>query len=127
MDDQAARGLVARVERLLDEVESLPERDKCMEVVEALVALYGEGLARFVAATGGVGAAAAEDELIEHLLLLHDLHPIPVEDRVRAAVTEAGGGAELLFIADGVVHLRAQEGSCAAGTTAATKQQAIAD
>jgi flavin-binding protein dodecin len=127
VEDQAARDLVARVEDLLDEVDSLAEREKCMEVVEALVTLYGEGLARMVAAANGAGTAFAEDELVEHLLLLHDLHPVPVEERIAAAVTAAGGGADLLFIEDGVAHLRAVAGSCATGATAATKQQAIAE
>ena len=122
MKDQAARDLVERVEGLLGEAD-----DRTLEIVAALVELYGEGLRRMTVASGGAGEAFAEDELVSHLLLLHDLHPVPVEERVRAGIDAAGGGAELLFIEDGVVHLRAKAGSCATGSTAATKQQAIAE
>jgi Fe-S cluster biogenesis protein NfuA len=126
MDDQAARDLVARVETLLDEVESLPGADKTLEAVEALVRLYGEGLARVMALADGARATFAEDELVAHLLLLHDLHPVPVEERVRGAVAEAGGEADVLSVADGVAFLRPRAGGCAScGSSAGTKRQAI--
>ena len=120
MDDAAARERVARVEQLLDDVEALPDpaaRETAASVVQALVELYGEGLARIMA---GVPEpeALAEDELVEHLLLLHDLHPVPLEQRVRGALEEVrpymeshGGGVELVSVERGVVSLRL-EGSC---------------
>jgi Fe-S cluster biogenesis protein NfuA len=120
LPDQAAADLVERVEGLLDEADA-----PTLRAVTAVVELYGEGLARMVAACDA--SVFADDPLVAHLLMLHDLHPVPVEDRVRGAIDAAGGGAELLFIEDGVVHMRAQAGSCATGATAATKQQAIAD
>jgi Fe-S cluster biogenesis protein NfuA len=122
LSDQAAADLVERVEGLLDEADA-----PTLRAVTAVVELYGEGLARMVAATDGDAGVFAGDPLVAHLLMLHDLHPVPVEERVRGAIDAAGGGAELLFIEDGVVHLRAQAGSCATGATAATKQQAIAE
>lgn len=122
MEDQAARDLVARVEGLLDEVD-----DRTLEVVTAIVELYGEGLTRMVAAANGAGDAFAEDELVSHLLLLHDLHPVPVEERVRAGIAAAGDSVELLFIEDGVAHVRAKAGGCATGSTAATKRQSTAE
>jgi Fe-S cluster biogenesis protein NfuA len=125
VDDKAALDLVARVETLLDEVEGLPQRDKALEVVEALVQLYGEGLARIAAAADGDLARFADDELVAHLLLLHDLHPVPAEERVRRAVADVGGDSELIAIDDGVVLLRPRAGGCAVGSTAATKRQAI--
>jgi Fe-S cluster biogenesis protein NfuA len=127
VDDRAAQDLVRRVDDLLEEIESLPQAGACTEVVEALVTLYGEALARMVDAAGAEARAAfAADDLVAHLLLAHDVHPVPVEERVRAAVTLAGGGAELLSVDGGVVRLRATPGSCAScGTTAATKGQAI--
>jgi Fe-S cluster biogenesis protein NfuA len=127
VNDPATRDLVERVDGLLDEIESLPQGGKCMEVVEALVSLYGEGLARMVAAAGDeTRAAFVDDTLVEHLLLLHDLHPVPLEERVRSAITLAGGGAELLAVDDGLVRLRTKPDSCASrATTAETKGQAI--
>jgi Fe-S cluster biogenesis protein NfuA/nitrite reductase/ring-hydroxylating ferredoxin subunit len=59
-----------------------------------------------------------DDELVAHLLLLHGLHPVPLEDRVQGALDEVrpyleshGGGVELLGIEADVVQLRL-EGSC---------------
>ena len=114
MEDAEARELVARVERLLDAIESMPAAG---DAVEALVELYGEGLARIVASHPDA-AALAEDELVEHLLLVHDLHPVALEQRVRGALEEVrpyldshGGGVDVVAIEDGVVRLR-MEGSC---------------
>jgi Fe-S cluster biogenesis protein NfuA/nitrite reductase/ring-hydroxylating ferredoxin subunit len=121
MDDREARERVARIEALLGEVEALGDpaaRDTATELVGALVELYGEGLARVVAHLDGSAAALADDELVSHLLLLHGLHPVPLEARVRGALDEVapylgshGGGVELLGVDDGVARLRL-EGSC---------------
>lgn len=126
MDDRQARDRVGRVETLLQELEALPDpgaRDRAMEVVEALLDLYGEGLARMVARIaerddGRLAEALCADELVSHLLLLHDLHPVALEQRVRGALEGVrpyleshGGDVELLGIADGVARLRLQ-GSC---------------
>ncbi len=105
-----------RVEALLDEVETFPEPQRAVatELVQALLAMYGEGLAKIVAA----GSVPVEDELVAHLLLLHGLHPVPVEERVTGALDSVrpylaahGGGVELLGVEDGVVRLRL-EGAC---------------
>ena len=116
MDDAAARERVARVDALLDDIEALTDaaaRDMALDVVQALVELYGEGLARIVASLpAATGEALAEDELVEHLLLLHDLHPVPLEERVRRALA---AGVELLSVGDGVVRLR-MNGGCSSST-----------
>ena len=126
LDDRAARERVARVETLLEEVEGLADavaRDKALAVVQALLDVYGEGLARIVAHVaarddGSLAAALGGDELVAHLLLLHGLHPVPLEKRVREALQEVrpyleshGGDVELLGVEDGVARLRL-EGSC---------------
>jgi Fe-S cluster biogenesis protein NfuA/nitrite reductase/ring-hydroxylating ferredoxin subunit len=126
LDDQAALDRVARIETLLEEVEALADpasRETARELVQALVELYGTGLERIMARAAaedanGLRAALAEDELVAHLLFLHDLHPVPVEERVVSALEEVrpyleshGGGVELVGVEDGVVRLRL-EGSC---------------
>jgi Fe-S cluster biogenesis protein NfuA/nitrite reductase/ring-hydroxylating ferredoxin subunit len=62
--------------------------------------------------------ALAADELVSHLLLLHGLHPVDVETRVRRALAAVrpdleshGGNVELRGVEDGVARLRLQ-GSC---------------
>jgi Fe-S cluster biogenesis protein NfuA/nitrite reductase/ring-hydroxylating ferredoxin subunit len=120
VDDLEARELVGRVEQLLDEVEAIPDpaaRGAATEMAGALLDLYGEGIVRLAAQVPDPGALA-HDELVSHLLLLHGIHPVPVEDRVRAALEEVrpyldshGGGVELLDVAGGTVHLR-MRGTC---------------
>jgi Fe-S cluster biogenesis protein NfuA/nitrite reductase/ring-hydroxylating ferredoxin subunit len=106
---------VAHVEALLDEIESQP---KAMEAVQAIVELYGEGLARIMERVNGATDGLLEDELVTHLLLLHDLHPVPLEARVKGALEDVRpymeshkGGVELVSIEEGVVRLRLM-GSC---------------
>ena len=75
-----------------------------MGTVQALLELYGAGLERIVRQVGKSSASAlATDQLVEHLLLVHGLHPVSVEDRVRAALDGVrpylgshGGDVELL-------------------------------
>lgn len=125
MDDAQAREQVARIEGLLGELEALEDvaaRDKATETVALLLEVYGEGLARVAEqvarAQPELLEEVARDELVSHLLLLHGLHPVDLEVRVRGALDEVrpyleshGGGVELLGLDEGVVRLRLQ-GSC---------------
>jgi Fe-S cluster biogenesis protein NfuA len=126
LDDRAAQEAAARVETLLAAVESLPDptaRSTAAEAVQGLLELYGEGLARILASAARAGCDAligslAADDLVSHLLLLHGLHPLDVETRVRRALEDVrpylkshGGNVELLGVADGVARLRFR-GSC---------------
>jgi Fe-S cluster biogenesis protein NfuA/nitrite reductase/ring-hydroxylating ferredoxin subunit len=141
LDDQGLQERVARIETLLGEIEALHDpnaRAKAAEVVQVLLELYGEGLARVmdVVAAGEererIFEALAEDELVSHLLLLHGLHPLDVQTRVTQALEEVrpylrshGGDVELLGIEGGVVRVRLQ-GSCdGCPSSAATLKLAI--
>src|ERR687891_1044303 len=127
LDDQGLQERVARMETLLGEIEALKDPDaraKAAEVVQVLLELYGEGLARVieVIAEGEererIFETLAADELVSHLLLLHGLHPLDVETRVVKALEEVrpylqshGGNVEFLGVEGGMARLRMQ-GSC---------------
>ncbi|MBO0828572.1 MAG: NifU family protein [Streptosporangiales bacterium] len=123
-----ARALSARLDTLLEGLEDLPDPDvagRVDELVGAIVELYGTGLERMVrslcAEDGGEERVRrlARDDLVAHLLLLHDLHPDDVDTRVQRALDEVrpylgshAGGVEYGGVdAAGVAHLRL-EGSC---------------
>jgi len=121
------RQLVADVERLLEDLEGLPDpfaRQTATAVVQGLLELYEAGLERIVEAIaardreGEIADALADDELVAHLLLIHGLHPRPLEERVREALDSVtpyleshGGSVELLGLDGTAVRLRLQ-GSC---------------
>jgi Fe-S cluster biogenesis protein NfuA/nitrite reductase/ring-hydroxylating ferredoxin subunit len=126
LEQAQAAELVGRAEQLLEELERLPAgaaRDTATDAIGALLDLYGEGLARMVDViaerdSGELAEALAGDELVAHLLLLHGLHPIPLDERLAGALNEVrpyleshGGDVELLGVESGVVRLRL-EGSC---------------
>jgi Fe-S cluster biogenesis protein NfuA/nitrite reductase/ring-hydroxylating ferredoxin subunit len=127
LDDKGLQERVARLETLLEEIETLKDpnaKSKAAEVVGVLLDLYGDGLARMMEVIAGGEErernfeAFSRDGLISHLLLLHGLHPLDVETRVAGAIEEVrpylqshGGNVELLGIEGGVVRVR-MEGSC---------------
>jgi Fe-S cluster biogenesis protein NfuA len=118
------RERVARVEKLLEQIEGDPA---ATEAVYAVADLYGEALARMLA-----GVDPVEDELVSHLLLVHDLHPVALETRVQQALEEVrpylgthGGDVELLGVEDGVARLRLA-GTCnGCPSSSVTLQNAI--
>jgi Fe-S cluster biogenesis protein NfuA/nitrite reductase/ring-hydroxylating ferredoxin subunit len=120
--------LLERVQGLQDALErgeGSPTRDLAEELVAAIVQMYGAGLDRIVGgllASGPDGARIAaelaEDPLVATLLLIHDLHPIPLEQRVQAALHSVrpymdshGGDVELLSLQNGIARIRLR-GSC---------------
>jgi Fe-S cluster biogenesis protein NfuA/nitrite reductase/ring-hydroxylating ferredoxin subunit len=127
LEDQELRERVARMETLLGEIEALKDpnaRQKAAEIVQVLLELYGEGMARMMETVAQgeerekTFQAFTDDELVSHLLLLHGLHPLDVETRVVRALEEVrpylqshGGNVELLGVEGGVARLRMQ-GSC---------------
>ena len=115
--------LIARVQELTGRLEHLEDAD-CRALAEeltgAVVQMYGAGLERIVEliedeeTRDRLGA----DELVGGLLMIHDLYPVPLEERVTQALDTVrpymeshGGNVELLGIEDGIVRLRL-EGSC---------------
>jgi hypothetical protein len=123
---QETRERVGAMERLLADLaahQDSPGGAAGTAAAQALVDVYGEALARImdVVAHAGDGMAAklaealVSDELIAQLLLVHDLHPIDAEARVRAVLAELPGvRAELISINAGVAEVRAAAKGCGA-------------
>jgi Fe-S cluster biogenesis protein NfuA len=124
----STRENVARLERRLAALEALPEADSralAFEAVQGVIELYGAGLARIVELVPELIPRLAEDELVAHLLMLHDLHPVSVRERVEGALQTArpylathGGNVELVSVSEGVVrvHLQGTCNGCASST-----------
>jgi Fe-S cluster biogenesis protein NfuA len=117
-----------RVEGLVRKIENLPDpeaRAVAVELLQSLLEFHGAGLERLLEIVSEEGEAGrrvfervARDELAGSLLLLHGLHPVPLEERVVRALDKVrpyldshGGSVELLGVEGGVVRLRLQ-GSC---------------
>jgi hypothetical protein len=123
IDDDRLRAESAEIEHLLSEIQSLvtePAWQRIERAIGRIVRLYGAGLAHALdhARRAGVEPVfddlLAADDLLGSLLVLHGLHPLSLEERVRRALnvvrTELGiAEAELELVAiDGVrVELRA--------------------
>jgi Fe-S cluster biogenesis protein NfuA/nitrite reductase/ring-hydroxylating ferredoxin subunit len=101
--------------------------DLAGELVSAVVEMYGEGLARILSTPEGerLAVAMSEDPVVATLLFIHDLHPVPLEQRVQDALDTVrpymeshGGNVELLGVEDGVarIHLRGSCSDCSASS-----------
>jgi Fe-S cluster biogenesis protein NfuA len=113
--DAEARARVARLEERLSELERRGDED-ALGAVSGVVEVYGEALRRIATTVGAQRLAA--DELVGQLLLIHDLAPRALEERVTGALDEVrpylaqhGGGVELVGIEGDTVRLRL-EGHC---------------
>ncbi|BCJ45923.1 thioredoxin [Actinoplanes ianthinogenes] len=109
--------VAARIEGLLAALRAGPDpraADTAEELVRCLVQLYGAGLGRITAALGPERVTElCADPLVASLLLIHDLHPVPAADRIRAAVP----GAVIDLDPDGTVHVHAAEPAPGCGGT----------
>jgi Fe-S cluster biogenesis protein NfuA/nitrite reductase/ring-hydroxylating ferredoxin subunit len=133
-EDQHGR-LVERVQELqaaLDDAGDSATRELAEALVASVVQMYGMGLEQIVSrlmAAGPEGERIAvsltDDPLVSTLFLIHDLHPVPLADRVQAALDSVrpymeshGGGVELLGIDNGVarIFLRGSCSDCSAST-----------
>src|SRR5437764_5298827 len=118
----------ARIETLVQEVAEFTDpraRATAEELVQALLDMYGEGLARLLEITAETEASGlalidtfANDELLSSLFMLHGLHPLDIETRITQALDEVrpylkshGGNVEFVRVEDDIAHLRL-EGSC---------------
>ena len=132
----ADEALIDRVQRLTGELEGVTDpaaRSIAEQLIAALLELYGEGLERILELVGDDAARSlADDGVVGSLLLIHDLYPVPLEERVAEALASVrpymeshGGDVELLGLEGGVARLRLN-GSCkGCAASAATLELAI--
>ena len=141
-DAREFQARMQRLDQLLQSVETFTDPEaqaQTRAIVQAVLDLHGAGLERIfehLTEAGEPGAAVLDacvnDDIVGGLLLLHGLHPLSMEDRVRQALEQVrpylhshGGNVELLGIDDGVARLRL-EGSCkGCPSSAVTMKQTI--
>jgi Fe-S cluster biogenesis protein NfuA/nitrite reductase/ring-hydroxylating ferredoxin subunit len=134
--------LIERVQELqaaLDGAGDSPLAGLAEELVSAVVQMYGAGLDRIMAALFAAGedgeriaVSMTDDPFLATLLLIHDLHPVPLGDRVQGALDSVrpymeshGGGVELLGLQNGVARIFLK-GSCSdCSASAVTLELAI--
>ncbi len=141
LDVRDFRERLQRLDGLLREADRVADpaaRSRVQEIVRAVLDLHGLGLERILELLAeqetGPGAvdAFASDVVVGGLLLLHGLHPLGLEDRVRQALDRVrpylrshGGEVELVGLDGGVVRLRL-EGSCdGCPSSAVTMKQTV--
>jgi Fe-S cluster biogenesis protein NfuA len=125
-----------RIARLTAELDRLrdPEGRRVAEgLMDALLELQGEGLRRiFATLDEQTRRVLAADELVGGMLMIHDLHPIPLQERVEAGLelvrpymASHGGDVELLSLDQGVARLRLQGNCNGCAASASTLELAV--
>ena len=124
-----------RIDALVQEVSEFTDpraRATAQELIQTLLEMYGEGLARLLEITAESRASGLElidtfasDDLLSSLFLLHGLHPVDIETRVMLALDGVrpylkshGCNVQFVKVENNIAHLRL-EGSChgCAGST----------
>ena len=139
VESRNLRDMGARVEELLGEIRAADPgvARKAEEVVGLLVDLYGEALGRVVDLGEAIGGElldqVVDDPLLASLLLLHGLHPEPVDVRIERALDRIRpglGGKKLDVVRladDGALRLRLSSPLDGCPSTIGTVQQTIED
>ncbi|MFF5369480.1 NifU family protein [Streptomyces sp. NPDC013187] len=124
--DPDVEARLARLDQALETLESAPgpTTRSATEAVALLTEVYGEALARVLdAADERLAERLADDELLGHLMVLHDIHPEPAErraaravERLRPAVRERGGDVEWAGVEGQVARVRLTKGGGGCGS-----------
>jgi Fe-S cluster biogenesis protein NfuA len=144
VEEKAFQQRIQQIESLiakLDEASDPSLRDRARALVRTILEFHGAGLERMMQIVSQAGESGERligrfdrDDLVRGLLLLHGVHPLPFEERVRRALDKAGAilsahGArvELLGVENGVVRLQliGTLKACGASGVKATLEEAI--
>ena len=133
MDDGAVADRLARLDEMLGRLERTPgaTAESALDAVTLLTEVNGEALSRVVAHVSGDAAGAlVDDELIGHLLVLHGIHPEPVERRVartldglRPQLNRRGVEVDLVGIEAKTARVSIKGGGC--GGTAGHAEEIV--
>lgn len=141
-DDACARQDGERIDQLLAELQTMagPQTWACIEeLLQRTVSVYGQGLARMLQHARHAGAAETElaaqvtaDPLVSSLLLLHGMHPAPLQDRVHGAIAALapllaphGVTLELLAVEATALRLRVRRETAACASTSRKVEESI--
>jgi Fe-S cluster biogenesis protein NfuA len=123
-----SRQLAQRLQELIDQIQRQPNpaaKVLLQDCLQSLLAFYGDGLSRVLEhlqKAGPEGEKILErllkDGTVSGLLLIHGLHPVPLEtrltralDSVRPYMQSHGGNIELLGLENEIARVRLQ-GTC---------------
>lgn len=141
--DGDLRPQLRRLERLIHEMEEGPEsplRARAREILRIVLELHTDALTRMLDVVGGAGAspilleACARDPWVSGMLLLHGLHPVDLETRVRTAVEDLapmlrGHAARIVDVTvrAGAVHVRIERDAGLGGAPATALRASVED
>ena len=123
-----SREMAKRLQELIEQIQSQPNpasRVLLQECLQSLLAFYGGGLTRMLGCIRDAGPSGQEilermlhDQTISGILLIHGLHPVNLETRLRRALEKVrpymqshGGNIELLSLESDVARVKL-EGTC---------------
>ncbi len=131
-----------RIEELVQTIEGAADprtQAVTLELMQSVMQLHGAALEKMMELISAsperdhVFRRFAEDELISSVLLLHDLHPEEMEDRIhrtlellRPKLQSQGASIELLGLEDRVISLRIHgtaDGGCHSASAASLKSE----
>jgi len=142
VDEKEFRERVQDIGRLvagLDEISDNKARTSARELVQSVMELHGAGVEKMMEIIFAQGATGPEiieklghDRVVGSLLVLHGLHPDPLETRVERAVEQVTAKlrkqeveVHLISMEAGVVRIHAKTSDHACGSTAATARGEI--
>ena len=128
-----------RIEALVSELAALPDpaiRAKAEELMRLVVGFYGAGLERMLELVDEEAAEKADhlfgcfadDPLVASVLLLHGLHPVELDARVRGALERVrthGVDATLFEVRNGIARVHVEQHANGRGPSSAAIRQAI--
>jgi len=116
------------IENLIEKIGAAADphlRKTATDLMALVMELHGTGIERMLEIVNDSGPAGeeligklGEDELAGSLLILHGLHPLDMETRIRKALAKVrGGDMEHLSVDGGIVRVRLQLNGSGSGKT----------